>query len=59
MIDVDVLRDRWLEPPEPVIVAHCDCCGDEIYEGEEACAVTNGMFFCKNCCSFGEVWKEE
>lgn len=24
-----------LDPPEEVVVAHCDCCGDEIYEGED------------------------
>ncbi len=26
--------ERPLEPPEDVVVAHCDYCGGEIYEGE-------------------------
>ncbi len=26
--------ERPLEPPEDVVVALCNCCGGEIYEGE-------------------------
>lgn len=29
------LQDRWLEPPEPQIVFLCDCCGEEVYVGDE------------------------
>ena len=48
MID-EVLRrleDKYLEPDEPKGVFICDCCGDEIYEGEECCVTEDGKAYC-------------
>ncbi len=37
-----------LEPPEDVIFAHCDRCGDEIYEGDTYYAI-DGENICVDC----------
>ena len=62
MIDVDVLRERWLEPPELPFddkpVAWCYNCDAPIYEDEFLYAVVNGMFFCGECCSGGIARRE-
>lgn len=63
MIDVDVMRDRWLEPPELPFneepVAYCYNCDMPIYEDEFFYPIINGMFFCSQCGSCGVARREE
>lgn len=40
------IEDRWLEPPEGDVLFMCDCCGNEIYEGEPHCEIVDGRHFC-------------
>lgn len=54
----NLLNERFLEPPEPKEIATCDCCGMEIYEGEMCVSVTNGMWFCSDCASYGRAEME-
>ena len=43
-----MLRDYRLDPPEPVAVAHCHGCGEEMYNGEDAYNVS-GHLYCVEC----------
>lgn len=54
----NLINDRFLEPPEPKEIAICDCCGGEIYEGAMCVSVTNGMWFCSDCASYGRAERD-
>ena len=56
---VDVLRDRWLEPSEPVTAFECDSCGMEIYEGEIYFKAADGNNYCHECCYSRRAEREE
>ena len=42
------IPERPLDPPEDVVVVHCDYCGGEIYEGETYYAI-DGKAICTDC----------
>lgn len=47
-------HDEITEVSTPAI-HHCDCCGDALYEGDEAYHI-NGVWYCEDCISnFHEI----
>lgn len=50
---VDVLRDRYLEPPESEEIGYCSLCGYEIYRGEPYYETKDGKLYCDECCVRG------
>ena len=53
------IEDRWLEPPECDVLFMCDCCGNEIYEGERCCMTADGRVYCEECVSFGKARRND
>lgn len=47
-------KERPLDSPEPEarISTACECCGDNIYEGEE-CYHIDDNWYCTDCVRFG------
>ena len=37
-----------MDPPEPDVAFHCDCCGEEIYVGEDYYEIED-VRICKEC----------
>lgn len=47
-------HDEITEVSTPAIY-HCDCCGEDLYEGDEAYHI-NGAWYCEDCISnFHEI----
>lgn len=47
------LRDN-VDPPEPKVIATCEECKGNIYEGEEYGVGDDGFFICSDC--IDDVW---
>lgn len=53
------IQEPSLEPPDPVIVGHCDKCGGEIYQYEPT-VYEDGKRMCVDCfrARVGEILKD-
>lgn len=47
--------ERELDEPQGIAVCKCDCCGCDIYAGDEAYRVDDNKWFCTDCCGLFEV----
>lgn len=49
-------EEPWCpEPLEPIVFAHCACCGGEIYRGEDAYDLPNVGLVCQSCIDEAKV----
>lgn len=43
-----MIPERDLNPPEPRPAARCECCGEDMYDGEDAYCI-DGKWYCTEC----------
>ena len=58
-LQFNTIEDRYLEPPEPKTLFFCDCCGNDIYEGEECYITEDKHIYCTECVYKGKAQREE